>query len=113
MKTRDLYEALIEKHKLSPRCISGVGDGWIPILDEMFTQLRADGWDGEVGQIKEKFGGLRVYLDGASAEQHAIVEAAETRASKTCETCGKPGTLRSKSGWIRTACEECWAGTTA
>lgn len=33
-----------------------VGKGWHPILRELFDQLFAIGWDGDVHQIKEKFG---------------------------------------------------------
>lgn len=58
-----------------------------------------------VAQIKEKFGGLRFYYDGGNDIISGMVTMAEAMASKTCETCGKPGQQRS-GGWIKTLCDE-------
>jgi hypothetical protein len=58
-----------------------------------------------VEQIKEKFGGLRFYYSGGDDTISGMVSMAESWASHTCETCGKPGRQRS-GGWIRTLCDE-------
>lgn len=58
-----------------------------------------------VTQIKEKFGGLRFYYDGGDDAVDGMVRMAESWASRTCETCGKPGKSRN-GGWIRTLCDE-------
>ena len=58
-----------------------------------------------VVQVKEKFGTLRFYVNGATEEQHHYISFAEAMSSRTCETCGKPG-KRLGRGWIYTACEE-------
>jgi hypothetical protein len=56
-------------------------------------------------QIKEKFGGLRVYTNGTTDIQYAYIEFAAAMASHTCETCGAPGTSRN-TGWIKTLCDK-------
>jgi hypothetical protein len=38
-----------------------IGDGWVPIVDRLVTDLEAMGWRGRVDQVKENFGGLRFY----------------------------------------------------
>jgi len=56
-------------------------------------------------QVKEKFGGLRFYVDGGSQEVENYITFAEAMASQTCEVCGSPGERRS-GGWIRTLCDK-------
>ena len=58
----------------------------------------------KVAQIKEKFGGLRFYIDGGDEFAHGAIQMAESWASRTCEKCGAPGQKRS-GGWIRTLCD--------
>lgn len=57
-----------------------------------------------VGQIKEKFGGLRFYFDGGDRYIQGAVRMAESWASQSCEECGAPGTRR-PGGWIQTLCD--------
>jgi hypothetical protein len=57
----------------------------------------------KVGQIKEKFGGLRFYFDGGDRYVAGAVRMAEAWASQICEQCGAPGTRRT-GGWIQTLC---------
>lgn len=57
-----------------------------------------------IGQIKEKFGGLRFYYDGGDEFIRGAVRMAEYEASRTCEVCGAPGKRRD-GGWIRTLCD--------
>jgi hypothetical protein len=89
-----------------------VGPGWAPILDDLFVKLFHIGWDGNIQQIKEKFGDLRLYLGCNLTNSVAIdifddlVEAAEARSSRFCERCGEPGRHRG-SGWILTLCASC------
>ncbi len=102
------YESLEKEFGIYPPCASGVGDGWVPLLRELLTGLKAQGYDlAGIAQIKEKFGGLRVYLDGSpTPENDALVAAAEAKSAVTCEQCGEPGTLR-KAGWWATRCDGC------
>lgn len=91
-----------------------VGEGWWPILQALCSNIQHYlNWknkNGEVvpqvvvAQIKEKFGGLRFYYDGGDDQIRGMVSMAESWASKTCETCGNPGTSR-EGGWIKTLCD--------
>ena len=67
------------------------------------------GWDGEVLQVKEKFGGLRFYVNSATEEMYRLISEAESQSYEICEECGKPGTLsqKIKGGWMKTLCLEC------
>ena len=57
-----------------------------------------------IGQIKEKFGGLRFYYDGGDDQICGMVDMAETWAGYTCEKCGNKGQRRD-GGWVRTLCD--------
>ncbi len=57
-------------------------------------------------QIKEKFGGLRIYFSGGDSYIDGVVSMAEEMSYKICETCGSPG-RPNKEGWIITLCEKC------
>lgn len=58
----------------------------------------------KVAQIKEKFGGLRFYVDGGDEATHGMIRMAEAWADRTCEVCGAPGHSR-EGGWIKTLCD--------
>jgi hypothetical protein len=88
--------------------LSCVGPGWHPLVIKLIEDLFSLGWDGELHQIKEKFAGLRFYIGGGSKEIFDRINKAEDESLRTCDTCGKPGKLRStESGWWYTSCEEC------
>lgn len=55
-------------------------------------------------QVKEKFGTLRVYMDGCNEAVSAYITFAEALSGSTCEKCGAPG-RRQGRGWIRTLCD--------
>jgi hypothetical protein len=90
------------------------GDGWLDILwrlcvdlEPLVTEMeRAGGPKFEVLQVKEKFGGLRFYVN--SRRNEAIrqrIGIAADESFHTCEVCGQPGTLR-EDRWIKTLCDE-------
>lgn len=95
--------------------LPAVGPGWWPLLTELGVYLGALGITADqVGQVKEKFGGLRVYIDDEPQEAGPAIWAAEKLAAHTCEGCGAPGRLdqtdpENKRGWWKTLCTECWA----
>ena len=57
-----------------------------------------------VQQIKEKFGTLRVYMNGLDNETTAIINMAEAMCHTTCEECGNIGKIRA-GGWVKTLCD--------
>ncbi len=87
--------------------------GWYPIIERLLVELREIAPRGSIRvvQVKEKLGELRVYWDGPVEVQHdervsVAVFAAECRAVRSCEICGKPGLRRIGSGgWLSTRCD--------
>lgn len=57
-------------------------------------------------QIKEKFGGLRIYYYGGNEYIRGLIGMAESWSYHTCEKCGQKG-KPDKRGWIMTLCESC------
>ncbi len=98
-----------------PEHVGAVGNGWRGILLRLHEQIVAIDPGYSVVQVKEKFGGLRVYLryvpgmdDNTGREQiRDAVWAAEEESYRTCEDCGKPGVKRESRRWIRTLCDTC------
>ena len=57
-------------------------------------------------QIKEKWGGLRIYHSGGDDYVDGLITMAEEMSYKICERCGCPGSPN-KQGWIMTLCDNC------
>lgn len=57
-------------------------------------------------QIKEKWGGLRIYYIGGDDYIKGVVDMAEEMSYKICERCGCPGSPN-KQGWVMTLCDNC------
>jgi hypothetical protein len=57
-------------------------------------------------QVKEKFGGLRIYFTGGDDYVEGVIGMAEEYSYKVCEVCGNAG-KPNKGGWITTLCESC------
>ena len=87
--------------------------GWYPLVEKLLLDIRAlpkDDGMVRVNQIKEKFGGLRVYVEVSGSDDFKervrdMIEQAEKEASHTCEFCSDPGVLRT-SEWMRVTCEK-------
>lgn len=58
-------------------------------------------------QVKEKYGGLRFYVEGASSEQYAVISFAESLSYHICENCGSTKNIGHTQSWIITLCEDC------
>jgi hypothetical protein len=81
-------------------------EGWYQLIKDLIVDLIELGWDKQICQVKEKFGGLRFYIYEGSDEIHARISKAEDLSYQTCEVTGKPGLLRQDIGWWTTLCEE-------
>lgn len=61
-------------------------------------------------QLKEKYGGMRLYSDGAPSsiyrELEDVIDKYEDLSYRTCIHCGRPATKISL-GWISPFCDEC------
>lgn len=102
------------------------GDGWYDIIDAACASIQnyidwkrsSDDFrlmsDEEfnqnhqpvAAQVKEKFGGLRFYVDNCDDYVRGVISMAETMSLRVCETCGNAGKRRS-DGWVRTICDGC------
>jgi hypothetical protein len=108
MKPQPLVEAMLARHVVAyPRSGFRVPDAWLRIVDDALGKMTTAGWDRELRQVKEKFGGLRLYLGPTSEALDAIIEEARAEAAKTCACCGDPGSLRNLGGWLATLCNPC------
>jgi hypothetical protein len=57
-------------------------------------------------QVKEKYGGLRLYFSGGDEYVEGLVSMAEAMSYKICEVCGNKG-KPNEGGWISTLCDGC------
>ena len=122
-------EELVAKYGLDSRNVEPP-EGWLQLVAELLDSLaKLPGWaHSSVVQIKEKFGGLRFYYDGGSAdyeEANHIIALAEQRSWSLCQKCGAEGAkqVNVKRGWslktppgpgpICTLCKACAAAEEA
>lgn len=100
--------AFLKRHGLAyPVCGCYVGPGWIPLLDELVTDLVALGWDKDLQQVKQKFGGLRFYIGDGTEEIYARISQAERASFYVCEECSGPAQNRTPEGWVTSCCQAC------
>lgn len=98
----------------------GVGVGWYQLVAEVLQPIEDENgrltWDApdpscvkliEVAQIKEKFGGLRLYVDNAPVWVNELVSKAEAKAWTICCNCGESGAIKPSNYWLETLCERC------
>lgn len=86
--------------------IFSCGRGWFPLIKELIEDLITLGWDKKLCQVKEKFGGLRFYINSGSNEIHDRISKAERDSYEICEKCGEKGELRTDIGWYFTLCDK-------
>jgi hypothetical protein len=102
------------------------GDGWFDIIDSAckniqhhidwkqkqtpYDKMTQQEFEAEhqpvAAQVKEKFGGLRFYVDNCDDYVRGVIAMAESMSYRTCEHCGSPGKQTGK-GWIKTLCDNC------
>ena len=87
-------------------------EGWFNLIWKLCENIdvivQREHWDNfSVDQIKEKFGGLRFYVNGANKEVFDLIREAEEKSLCTCEKCGKKGSMYIGLGWYKTLCSKC------
>jgi hypothetical protein len=60
----------------------------------------------KIAQYKEKFGTLRIYIDGGDDTVKGMIEFAEHLSSVTCQKTGKRGSLRNLRNWCVVLCDK-------
>lgn len=94
------------KSPITDSYVFGVGEGWFPIIKELIEDLISMGWNKQITQVKEKFGGLCFYINGGTDEIYDRIIEAERKSYTICEITGRPGELRKDIGWFKTLCDE-------
>lgn len=85
--------------------LTSVGKGWAPLVNRVFDKLETIKGSIKIVQVKEKWGGLRIYTDYSNKELDKVIYDVEKESLTICEECGEPGQLRGKN-WYYTACEK-------
>ena len=85
-------------------------EGWHPLIFKLIKDIAELDKDKsvKVHQIKEKFGGLRFYIDSGTDEMYKLISEAENKSYTICEMCGKQGKSRGDLAWVRTLCNRCY-----
>ena len=85
--------------------------GWDTLLDEFFATVKAAPAQVHVQQIKQKLGGLTIYIDcDKPIVQKALrlkLDELHQRSFETCELCGRPGERGHDRGQISVRCDQC------
>lgn len=90
--------------------------GWYHIIDDYFAAVNAlqrkQDFRYKTTQVKEKFGGLRIYDEHTCPPDlkpalQDFKSSAQGRADKTCTLCGGAGQF-CDSGWADVLCSECF-----
>jgi hypothetical protein len=79
--------------------------GWDKLINPIIEAAKEN--EVRVVQVKEKFGGLRIYLDNAPYWLYDMTDLVERLSYHICERCGEEGKLRTNRVWLKTLCEEC------
>jgi hypothetical protein len=94
-----------DRDSIKARGFFSIDNGWLGIVQRLIVDLIELGWDKQICQVKEKFGGLRFYPNATSDDMWNRIRLAEDASYLTCEKCGELGELRG-GGWMATLCDE-------
>ena len=95
------------------------GDGWYTLINEVCGNIQnhLDNKNRdkppevhlkcEAVQVKEKFGGLRFYVQGSDDFIDGVIDLAESISYRICSKCGNSASANKKRGWIYTLCDNC------
>lgn len=100
-----------------------IGPGWFDLVAQLADDLAELSCHSAAVQVKEKFGGLRFYVDVRhdnscpslypdtsvmECPTYKRIVSAERESYDTCEMCSSPGEIRT-GGWLRVLCDSCHA----
>lgn len=91
---------------ITERRYFNVGNGWLGIIQRLFEVLIKLGWDKQFINVKEKFGGMSIFIDNVPENGFHFILEAEKETFKICEVCGELGEQNKIKGWIHTLCYE-------
>lgn len=119
-KQKELYKKypkIFAQRTLPPRetaMVWGIecSDGWYDIIDKLCESIQSYVDSSKIDQIeatqvKEKYGGLRFYVNYEDDYTAVIIRKAEDESIITCEWCGSKENVGQTNGWIITLCQKC------
>ncbi len=93
------------------------GKGWYALINDALDRIFEIDPDANVVDVKEKFGGLRLYVHASNDREelrkiYEITDEAEALADRTCPECGAvfeshDDLVRSPKAWIAYMCADC------
>ena len=88
------------------------GPGWYNLIDtlcKLIWHYVHDHPDASVKavQVKEKYGGLRFYIQGGDDYIYGLIGFAEEMSYRICERCGSTDGVTQTKGWVYTLCRQC------
>ena len=92
------------------------GKGWWPMIEKVASAIDTFNTSNqenpiEVSQIKQKFGGLRIYHYNAPEDIRQLIDEAIEASWHTCERCGATeGITTNLEGYRLTLCPDCRKG---
>jgi hypothetical protein len=120
------YPKIFQQYEGNPGMVNwyGVPKGWLDIIDKLCgaiqeyvnstTRYTKDGpikpIQPTLTQMKEKFGGLRFYMDNSDDYIEGMIRMAEYMCDNTCQDCGSEQDLGLTKGWISVLCRTCAIG---
>ncbi len=117
-KYREMLDGMVKSPMDSCMCFGfEVANGWRKLIENLLKELdefsKQNDFSIKILQVKEKLGGLRVYiglfseskgdLKTESNKVYEIINATEAKSYEICEVCGKPGGT-SEGGWKISLC---------
>ena len=92
------------------------GEGWYDLLDELCTKIEAEldrtnnakeEYPFSISQIKEKYAGLRFYVNGATDKIYDLIREYEQKSYNVCEECSRVGKTYEIRMWLFALCIKC------
>ena len=88
-------------------------DGWFELIyncfkeiDKLYKEKKENVYELMIYQIKEKYGGLHIYLGNYIEGVDKIVDKYGEKSYTTCEICGQLGKTMCSGIWLKTLCDK-------
>lgn len=88
------------------QAVKCVGRGWEPLVRKVYNAKVGLGIPVGIIQVKEKWGGLRIYTDYYDRQLEEVIIQVAKESLTVCHECGAPAELVKKEAWYLTLCEE-------
>jgi len=80
--------------------------GWGKLFERLIAAIAKEDAEAVVTIAKEKFGALRVHLDGYAGASRELIDEASRQSVRTCQRCGAQGELTVLEHCYETPCEQ-------